>query len=119
MHSAARHDSAHLDYVQDHFTQLRDCAVEEFCHYSSRWIVYSIDFLNCVAEIQGKSARIDEPAVTLHHSTRKRLCGRRVEQLLRQADSAGTMKVTEVIRLISAECSDLDPPEHKLYKELF
>jgi len=93
--------------------------VEEFCHYSSRWIIYSIDFLNCVAEIQGRRARIDERAVSLHYSARKRLCGRRVEQLLRQADSAGTMKVTEVINLISKECSDLDPPRMKLYKELF
>lgn len=109
----------HLDYIESNFDNLRDRAIDDLTHYTRRWAIYTIDFLNSVAEIQGSSQRVDEHVVSLVRNDRKRIGEPRVEILLGEAKSAGSMEIEEVIRLISAECSKIKPARQEKYKKLF
>ena len=109
----------HLDYVDRNFDALRACAIEDLTHYTSRWAVYTVDFLNCVAEIQGCPERVDGDIVSRIRNDRKRILEPRVEKLISEAKSARSMRIDEVIGLISAECSRIAPEEDETYKELF
>jgi len=49
-----------FDFIKSNFARLRDCAVEDLIHYTSPWAIYTVDFLNSVAEMQGIDARLDD-----------------------------------------------------------
>ena len=109
----------HLDFVKDNFEQLRDCAIEDLTRYTSAWSVYTIDFLNCLAEIQGSDLRLDNSVVMLiRNDDRHRITEPRVPKLLSEAQDARSIKINELIGLLSSTCSKIDAKEAKAYKRL-
>jgi len=109
----------HLDFVKDNFEQLRDCAIEDLTRYTSAWSVYTIDFLNCLAEIQGSDLRLDNSVVMLiRNDDQHRITEPRVPKLLSEAQDARSIKINELIGLLSSTCSKIDAKEAKAYKRL-
>ena len=109
-----------LDFVKDNFEQLRDCAIEDLTCYTSAWAVYTIDFLNCLAEIQGADVRLDNSVVTLvRNEDRHRITEPRISKLLSEAQDAQSIKINELIGLLTSTCSKIDAKEARKFKRLF
>lgn len=109
----------HLKHILDHFDDFREMAIEDLTHYTSPWAVYTVDFLNTVAEIQGSDARVEERMVSQLASNAKRLLDPKVARLLREARDARSMRVEEIIGRIADECEDLPAGGRPRYKDVF
>jgi hypothetical protein len=109
----------HLQHILDHFDDFREMAIEDLTHYTSPWAVYTVDFLNTVAEIQGSDARIEERMVSQLAGNARRLLDPKVARLLREARDARSMKVDEIIGRIASECEDLPTRGRRRYRDIF
>lgn len=93
------------DFVSKNFDQLRNAAIEDLTRYVSGWSVYSVKFLNSVAEFQGVDARLDPDVIPELRRDAKRVEVPHLRKLFRQATDAQTMEIEKIIEIISAEAS--------------
>ncbi len=93
------------DFVEEHFDQLKNAAIEDLTRYVSGWSVYSVKFINSVAEFQGVDARLDPEVIPELRKESKRVEVPHLRKLFRQATDAQSMEIERIIELISAEAS--------------
>jgi hypothetical protein len=93
-------------FVDEHFDRLREAAVHDLTSYVSGWSIYTIDFLNAVAELQGNPKRLSAETVVALRKGPKRIREPRLAELLREADDARSLKISEVIELVAAKAVD-------------
>lgn len=93
------------EFVERNFERLRQAAIQDLTRYTCGWSIYSINFLNAVAELQGVEARLGGEVVTALRRDAKRVRNPRLAELMRQARDARSMKIEEIMALISAEAS--------------
>lgn len=94
------------EFVDIHFDRLRDAALHDLTSYVSGWSVYTIDFLNAVAELQGISKRLSSETVVALRKGPKRIREPRLTELFREADDAQSLKIDEVLELVAAKAVD-------------
>ena len=90
-------------FVEQNFDALRGAAIEDLTRYSCGWSVYSISFLNAVADLQGVPSRLDRHVISELRRDGKRVRNPRLAKLMRKADTPDAMKIEEIMSLISAE----------------
>ncbi len=93
-------------FIERNFDALRVAAIEDLTRYSSGWSVYSINFLNAVADLQGVPSRIKPLVVSRLRRDAKRVRNPRLARLMRRAQTPRSMKIEEIMTLISAELSE-------------
>lgn len=104
----------HLDFVKSNFDELRDRAIEDLTRYTSGWAVYTIDFLNSVAEINGSARRLEAGVVSLvRNGHAHRFTEPHVARLLREAEDVWSVRIDELIGLLAAECSRIEDKQVK------
>jgi hypothetical protein len=91
------------EFVDKHFDRLRDAALHDLTSYVSGWSVYTIDFLNAVAELQGFSKRLSAETVVALRKGPKRIREPRLAELFREAEDARSLKIDEVLELVAAK----------------
>lgn len=94
------------EYVEQHFACLRDAALQDLTSYVSGWSVYTIDFLNTVAELQAVPERLSAEAVVALRKGPKCIRERRLAILIRDAKDPWSMKIAEILELIAAKAED-------------
>jgi hypothetical protein len=90
-------------FVERNFDALRGAAIEDLTRYSCGWSVYSINFLNAVAELQGVASRMEPHVISALRRDAKRIRNPGLAKLMRRADTPRSMKIEEIMTLISAE----------------
>ncbi len=90
-------------FVERNFDALRVAAIEDLTRYSCGWSVYSINFLNAIADLQGVPSRIEPRVISHLRRDAKRIRNPRLARLMRRADAPRSMKIEEIMALISAE----------------
>ena len=90
-------------FVERNFDALRVAAIEDLTRYSCGWSIYSINFLNAVADLQGVPARIKPRVIARLRRDGKRIRNPRLARLMRRAQTPRSMKIEEIMTLISAE----------------
>jgi hypothetical protein len=91
------------DFVERNFDHLRENAIQDFTRYACGWSVYSINFLNAVAELQGVNLRLRPEIVPELRRGSKRVGEPRLAKLMQEARDARSMKIEDIITLISAQ----------------
>lgn len=94
------------EFVEEHFDRLREAAVHDLTSYVSGWSIYTIDFLNAVAELQGNPKRLSAETVVALRKGPKRIREPRLTELLRAADDAHALRIGEIIELVAAKAVD-------------
>ena len=89
------------EYIDRHFDSLQKAALENLTSYVSGWSIYSIDFLNAVAELQGSPQRVGPDAVVALRRGPKRIRDPRLAALIGEANDARSMPIDEIIEMIS------------------
>ncbi len=93
------------EFLSENFDDLRNAAIEDLTRYVSGWSVYSVKFLNSVAELQGIDARLDPEIIPELRRLSKRVEVPHLRKLIRQATDADSMEVEKIIEIISAQAS--------------
>ena len=91
-------------FVESNFDALRVAAIEDLTRYSCGWSIHSISFLNAVADSSRRTgahqAARDFPSEERRQEDPKSTAGKTDAQ---GSDAAFTMKIEEIMTLISAE----------------
>ena len=91
------------DFVRANFAKLKDNAIQDLTRYVSGWSIYSIHFINAVAQLQGVAARLDNETILALRRGAKRATAPDLVPLLRDAGSAQEMEVERIVNLIREE----------------
>ena len=91
------------DFVRANFAKLKDNAIQDLTRYVSGWSIYSIHFLNAVAQLQGVAARLDNETILALRRGAKRATAPDLVPLLRDANDADAMEIERIINLIREE----------------
>lgn len=91
------------EFVRANFSKLTDNAIQDLTRYVSGWSIYSIHFLNAVAQLQGVGARLDNETIVSLRRGAKRATAPDLVPLLRDANGAEEMEVERIINLIREE----------------
>ena len=94
------------DYIENNFDSLRDAALQNLTSYVCGWSMYTMEFLNAVAVLQGSKRRLDLDAVVALRKGPKRIRDPRLATLIRESRSARTMKIDEIIELIESKVEE-------------
>lgn len=91
------------DFVRANFAKLTDNAIQDLTRYVSGWSIYSIHFLNAVAQMQGVAARLDNETIVALRRGAKRATAPDLVPLLRDAGSVEEMEIERIVNLIREE----------------
>lgn len=94
------------EFIERNFDKLREAAIQDLTRYTCGWSVYSINFLNAIAAMQGAKSRLGPEVVAELRKGPKRVCDPRVAELMREARDPRSMRIEEIIALVSAEAME-------------
>ena len=89
-------------FIEQNFTALRNAALRDLTCYVSAWSIYTVKFLNSVAEIQGLSMRVSDDAIQTLRTGQKRVRDLRLAKLLQDAKDPGSMDIVQVMEVIAS-----------------
>ena len=91
------------DFVRANFARLKENAIQDITRYVSGWSIYSIHFLNAVAQMRGIEARLDNETILALRRGAKRATAPDLVPLLRDAEDVDAMEIERIVALIREE----------------
>ena len=90
-------------FVEQFFDSLRENAIQDLTRYVSGWSIYSVHFLNAIAQMQGIDIRLDNETILLLRRGAKRATAPDLLPLLQEPQNAAAMQIERIIGTIRAE----------------